>query len=103
MDTEPGVDEDYQDFLDRYVFGDVWCRDGLDLRTRSCVTVAMLTAMGRISQLRNHLRAAPGNGVTIDELKEIIFHSAVYCGVALAADAFKALDEVIADLHPRDS
>jgi alkylhydroperoxidase/carboxymuconolactone decarboxylase family protein YurZ len=91
----PGFDAEYQDFLDRYVFGSMWSRTGLDMRTRSAITVAMLMALGRSDQLGIHLHTALGNGLTPEELREIIFHGAVYCGVPSANAAFKVADEIL--------
>lgn len=86
------------DFVDYFVgsaWGDVWTRPGLDLRTRSCITVAMLVALDRPAELRLHLRGALRNGVTPDELKEILLQAAVYCGVPAANDAYRLAQEVI--------
>ena len=86
------------DFVDYFVgsaWGDVWTRPGLDLRTRSCITVAMLVALDRPAELRLHLRGALRNGVTQAELKEILLQAAVYCGVPAANDAYRLAQEVI--------
>jgi 4-carboxymuconolactone decarboxylase len=88
---------DFQSFITRYAWGDVWGRPGLDRRTRSCITVAMLVALGRDEELRLHLRAARTNGVTVDELKEVLLQSAVYCGVPAANHAFAIAAEVLRD------
>ena len=79
---------DFQSFITKYAWGDVWGRPGLDRRTRSCITVAMLVALGRDEELALHLRAARTNGVSIDELKEVLLQTAVYCGVPAANHAF---------------
>jgi 4-carboxymuconolactone decarboxylase len=86
-----------QDFITANAWGSVWCRDGLDLKTRSLVTVAMLTALGRQTELRGHLRGALNNGASAAEIQEILLHATVYCGVPLAADAFRTAEAVIAD------
>jgi 4-carboxymuconolactone decarboxylase len=86
---------DFQSFITRYAWGDVWGRPGLDRRTRSCITVAMLVALGRDDELALHLRAARTNGVTVDELKEVLLQSAVYCGVPAANHAFAIAAEVL--------
>jgi 3-oxoadipate enol-lactonase len=84
---------DFQDLLTRYVWGEVWARPGLDRRTRSCVTLALLAALNRQEELAVHVRGARRNGVTDDEIKEVLLHSAAYCGVPAANTAFKiALD-----------
>lgn len=84
-----------QDFITANAWGSVWCRGGLDLKTRSLVTVAMLTALGRERELAGHLRGAINNGATREELREVLLHAAVYCGVPLAAEAFRCADEVL--------
>jgi 4-carboxymuconolactone decarboxylase len=86
---------DFQDFLTRYAWGEVWTRPGLDRRTRSCITVAMLVALNRNEELAMHLRAALRNGVTVDELREILLQTAVYCGVPAANTAFRIASEVL--------
>ena len=85
---------DFQDFLVKYSWGEVWSRPGIDRHLRCCVTVAMVLALNRPDELKMHLRAALRNGVTKEELREILFHSAIYCGVPAAFSAFKALQEV---------
>src|SRR2546428_12629925 len=73
--------EDFQDFITRYAWGGIWTRPGLDRRTRSGITVAMLVALGRHDELAMHVRAALRNGVTRDELREILLQTAVHAGV----------------------
>ncbi|MGE5649790.1 MAG: 4-carboxymuconolactone decarboxylase [Bacillota bacterium] len=84
-----------QDFVTRNAWGTVWCRDGLDLKTRSLITVSMLTALGRTQELKGHLRGALNNGATPEEIREVLLHAAVYCGAPLAIEAFRAAQEVI--------
>ncbi|SFU29563.1 4-carboxymuconolactone decarboxylase [Pseudoduganella namucuonensis] len=84
-----------QDYITREAWGTVWQRDGLDLKTRSIVTVSMLVAMGRAHELKGHVRGALNNGVTVAELQEILLHATVYCGVPVAAEAFRAAQEVL--------
>jgi len=86
-----------QEFITRNAWGTVWCRDGLDLKTRSLITVSMLTALGRPHELRGHLRGALNNGVTPEQLREVLLHAAVYCGAPLAVDAFRIAQEVMAE------
>jgi len=81
-----------QDFITAHAWGSVWCRPGLDLKLRSLITVAMLTALGRQHELRGHLRGALNNGASIEEIREVLLHAAVYCGVPLAADAFRTAE-----------
>src|SRR5579863_3306694 len=86
---------DLQEHITRYAWGAVWSRPGLDRRTRSCITVAMLAAQGSEHELAMHLRAALRNGVTVDELKEVLLQVAVYAGVPRANRAFSIAREVI--------
>ena len=85
---------DFQDFLIRYSWGEVWSRPGIDRHLRCCITVAMVLALNRPDELAMHFRAALSNGVTQEELREILFHSAIYCGVPAAFGAFKIAQEV---------
>jgi 4-carboxymuconolactone decarboxylase len=89
-----------QEFITRNAWGTVWQRDGLDMKTRSLVTVAMLTALGRSHELKGHLRGALNNGATPEELREVLLHAAVYCGAPLAVDAFRVAQEVVEGKQP---
>lgn len=84
-----------QEYITRNAWGTVWCREGLDLKTRSLVTLSMLTALGRSQELKGHVRGALNNGATVDEIREVLLHATVYCGVPLAVDAFRAAHEVL--------
>lgn len=84
-----------QDHISRAAWGDVWQRDGLDRKTRSLVTVAMLTALGKQHELRGHVRGALNNGATAQEIQEVLLHAAVYCGIPTAVDAFRTAAEVV--------
>ncbi len=84
-----------QDFISRNAWGTVWCRDGLDLKTRSLITVSMLTALGRAHELKGHIRGAINNGASMEEIREVLLHATVYCGVPLAVDAFRVAQEVL--------
>lgn len=86
---------EFQDLLTRYVWGEIWTRPGLDRRTRSCITIAILVALGREEELVLHLRAALANGVTKDEIKEVLLQAAVYCGVPAANSAFRVAAGVL--------
>ena len=86
---------DFQDFLTSYAWGEIWTRPGLDRRTRSCITVAMLVALNRTEELAMHLRGALNNGVTVDELREVLLQTAIYCGVPAANTAFRIANEVL--------
>jgi 4-carboxymuconolactone decarboxylase len=79
---------DFQDLITRYAWGEIWARPGLDRRTRSCITLTALVAGGHDHELALHLRAARRNGLTWDEIKEVLLQSAIYCGVPAANTAF---------------
>jgi len=87
----------FQDFITRYAWGDVWGRPGLDRRTRSCVTVAVLVALGHDEELAIHLRGALRNGVTVDELREVLLQTAIYAGVPAANRAFRVAQNVLGE------
>ena len=87
---------DFQDFITRYAWGEIWSRPGLDRRTRSCITLAALTALGHEAELALHVRAALRNGLTPAEIKEVLLQTAVYCGVPAANRAFAVAQEVLA-------
>jgi 4-carboxymuconolactone decarboxylase len=89
--------DEFQDLLTRYAWGEIWTRPGLDRRTRSCITVAMLIALNRNDELALHIRAARTNGVTVDELKEILLQSAIYCGIPAANTAFGVAAKMLAE------
>jgi 3-oxoadipate enol-lactonase/4-carboxymuconolactone decarboxylase len=92
---------DFQEFITRYAWGEIWSRPGLDRRTRSCVTLTALIALGHRHELEMHVRAALRNGLTPLELKEVFLQAAVYCGVPAAAAAF-TLAQPIVDAWPPD-
>jgi 3-oxoadipate enol-lactonase/4-carboxymuconolactone decarboxylase len=87
--------EAFQDLITRYAWGGVWARPGLDRRTRSAITLTALVALGREDELAMHVRAALGNGLTRDEIGEILLQCAVYCGVPAANGAFAIAQRVI--------
>ncbi|MFZ0214719.1 MAG: 4-carboxymuconolactone decarboxylase [Candidatus Dormiibacterota bacterium] len=86
-----------QDYITRAAWGSVWTRDGLDRRTRSCVTLAVLTALGREHELPLHVRGARRNGLTPDEIAEVLLHTAVYAGVPAANSAFAIAERTLAE------
>ena len=88
---------DFQDLITRYAWGEIWTRPGLDRRTRSCMTLVALVALGRIEELAMHVRAALRNGLSEDEIKEVLLHTAVYCGVPAANSAFAVAQRVLDD------
>jgi 4-carboxymuconolactone decarboxylase len=84
-----------QKLVTEHAWGNTWQRPGLDLRTRSIVTVSMLVALGKMHELKAHVRGALNNGVTKEELQEIFLHASVYCGFPAAIDALRNAAEVI--------
>ena len=88
---------DFQDLITRYAWGEIWTRPGLDRRTRSCITLTALVAGGHQHELAMHVRAALRNGLTPDEIKEVLLQAAVYCGVPAANSAFAIAQEVLAE------
>jgi 4-carboxymuconolactone decarboxylase len=86
---------DFQDLITRYAWGEIWARPGLDRRTRSCITLAALVALNRPEELELHVRAALRNGLSPDEIKEVLLHSAIYCGVPAANAAFTIAQRVL--------
>jgi 4-carboxymuconolactone decarboxylase len=87
--------EDFQDLITRYAWGEIWSRDGLDRRTRSCITLTALVALGREEELAMHVHAALRIGLTPDEIKEVLLHTAIYCGVPAANGAFAVAQRVL--------
>jgi 4-carboxymuconolactone decarboxylase len=88
---------DFQELITRYAWGEIWTRPGLDRRTRSCVTLTALVAGGHLEELAMHVRAALRNGLTSDEIKEVLLQTAVYCGVPAANSAFAVAQRVLAE------
>ena len=84
-----------QQYITRNAWGDVWQRPGLDLKTRSLITVAMLTALGKQHELKGHVRGALNNGATAAEIQEVLLHASIYCGVPTAVEAFRSAAEVV--------
>jgi 4-carboxymuconolactone decarboxylase len=95
LDKATPFNEPLQELVTRHAWGNTWQRKGIDLRTRSIVTVAMLVALGKMHELKIHVRGALNNGVTPAELQEIFLHASVYCGFPAAVDAFRTAGEVI--------
>ncbi|MEM7465675.1 MAG: 4-carboxymuconolactone decarboxylase [Pseudomonadota bacterium] len=88
-------DAEFQQFVSEYCWGAVWTRDGLKPRERSLLNLGMLTALNRIPELKIHVRGALNNGLSIEEIREALFQSAIYCGVPAALEAFRAAKAVI--------
>jgi 4-carboxymuconolactone decarboxylase len=87
--------EPFQDFITRYAWGEIWARPGLDRKTRSCITLAVLTALGAENEIAMHVKAALRNGLTPDEIGEVILHTAIYAGVPRANSAFAIAKEAL--------
>lgn len=95
VDRAKSGDPDWQAFITRYAWGEIWTRPGIDRRMRSAITITALVALGHENELAMHLRAALRNGLTPEEIKEILLHSAIYCGVPAANSAFAVARKVI--------
>ena len=93
--------QEFQDLLTRYAWGEIWTRPGLPQHTRSLLTIAMLVALNRTEELRMHIRAAFKNKVSRDEIKEVLMQSAIYCGVPAANSAFHAAEAVFAEMDAK--
>jgi 4-carboxymuconolactone decarboxylase len=85
----------FQDFITRYAWGEIWARPGLDRRTRSCIALTALVALGRFDELALHIRGARRNGLSNDEIGEVLLQTAVYCGVPAANSAFQVFRHVL--------
>jgi 4-carboxymuconolactone decarboxylase len=85
----------FQRLTTEMAWGYVWTRPGLDRRSRSMINLGMLTALGKPAELKLHVKGALNNGLSVDEIKEILMHAAVYCGIPAALEAFKAAHEVL--------
>jgi 4-carboxymuconolactone decarboxylase len=86
---------DFQDLISRYAWGEIWTRPGLDRRTRSCITLTALVALNHQEELAMHVRAGLRNGLSVDEIKEVLLQAAVYCGVPAANSAFATANRVL--------
>ena len=94
-----GFNEEFQDLITRYAWGEIWTRAGLSRHTRSLIVIATMIALNRPDELRMHVRAAFNNGVTSDEIKEVLLQSAVYCGVPAANSAFHIASQVLSEME----
>ncbi|MEU8309616.1 4-carboxymuconolactone decarboxylase [Actinomadura sp. NPDC048955] len=92
-----GFTADFQDLITRYAWGEVWSRPGLDRRTRSCITLTAMVAGGHLDELAMHVRAALRNGLTPDEIGEVLLQTAIYCGVPAANAAFAVAQRVLTE------
>ena len=93
--------EEFQDLITRYAWGEIWSRPDLPQKTRSLITVALMVALNRGDELAMHLRAAFRNGITRAEIKEVLLQTAIYCGVPAANSAFHIAEQVLAETEPK--
>lgn len=96
LESRTEFNEEFQELLTRYAWGEIWTRSGLKRETRSLITLALLVALNRGEEFRMHVRAALKNGVKREEIKEVLLHCAIYCGVPAANAAFHMAQEVLA-------
>ncbi|MGI0505134.1 4-carboxymuconolactone decarboxylase [Burkholderia sp. ZZQ-2] len=94
IENRTEVTDEFQNLITRYAWGEIWTRDGLPRHTRSLLTIAMMVALNRGEELALHLRAARNNGVTRDEIKEVLLQTAIYCGVPATNSAFHLADKI---------
>ena len=92
---------DFQELITRYAWGEIWTRPGLDRRTRSCITLTALVANGQLEELALHVRAARRNGLSEEEIKEVLLQCAIYCGVPAANAAFAVAQRALEEDEPR--
>jgi 4-carboxymuconolactone decarboxylase len=92
--SKTDLDAEFQDLITRYAWGEIWTRPGLPRHTRSLLTIGLMVALNRGEELRLHLRAAKNNGVIVAEIREVLLHCAIYCGVPAANAAFHAAREI---------
>jgi 4-carboxymuconolactone decarboxylase len=91
-----------QELVTEYCWGAVWTRDGLDRRTRSLLNLGMLTALNRMHELGAHVRGAVNNGCSVEEIREVLLQTAVYCGVPAALESFRVAERVLGELAADD-
>src|SRR5438067_11790150 len=96
-----GLNTEFQDLITRYAWGEIWTRPGLPRHTRSLLTIAMMVALNRTDEFKLHVRAAFNNGVTRDEIKEVLLQSAIYCGVPAANSSFHMAEDVFAAMDAK--
>lgn len=89
------IDEEFQDLITRYAWGEIWARPGLPRHTRSLLTIGLMVALNRDEELEMHLRAARNNGVSAEEIREVLLHCAIYCGVPASNAAFRTAKKIL--------
>lgn len=95
LENATAFSKPFQDLVTEYCWGAVWTRDGLDRKTRSIINLAMLTALNRPHEIATHVRGALNNGLTENEICEVLLQTAIYCGVPAALDSFRIAQTVI--------
>jgi 4-carboxymuconolactone decarboxylase len=95
LQNRTAFNEEFQELITRYAWGEIWSRPGLPRKSRSMITLAMMVALNRGDEFRMHVKAALNNGVTAEEIKEVLLQTAIYCGVPAANHAFHIAEEVI--------
>lgn len=98
LDNLTEFNADFQNFISRYAWGEVWSREGLSRHTRSLITMAVLLGLGRDDELKMHIRASFNNGVTVDELKELFLHCSLYAGLPASNHAMHLAESVFKDI-----
>jgi 4-carboxymuconolactone decarboxylase len=99
MATATDFNRTMQEFVTEYCWGAVWTREGLSRKTRSMLNLAMLTALNRPHELKMHIKGAIRNGVTKEEIREVLLQTAIYCGVPAGVDAFRTAREAFAEME----
>ena len=95
LEKRNALNQEFQDLITRYAWGEIWSRPGLSRQMRSMLTLAMMVALNRQEEFRMHLKAALNNGVSPEQIKEVLLQTAIYCGVPAANNAFQIANEVI--------
>lgn len=98
LDAATDFTRDIQELVTEYCWGAVWTRDGIDIKTRSAINLAMLTALNRGHELAVHVRGALNNGMTPEEIKEVLMQTAIYCGVPAALESFRIAEATIREV-----
>jgi 4-carboxymuconolactone decarboxylase len=95
LQNRNAFNEEFQELITRYAWGEIWSRPGLSRQTRSMITLAIMVALNRSDEFRMHVKAALKNGVTREEIKEVLLQTAIYCGVPAANQAFHIANELL--------
>lgn len=98
MQSANSFNSEFQDLLNTYCWGTIWTREGLPRQTRSLINLALMVALNQPDELRNHVRGALNNGVTVEEIKEVLLQTTIYCGVPAASLAFNAAMQELKNL-----